>query len=229
RNTQLDELNSELSVANETKAKLFGVISHDLRAPVSKIVNLLHLHKENSQNADEHVRNQYVERINRASENVLETMEDLLLWSKSQMEHFAPNLRDIQIKPLLVKETLFFEEQIKDKNLEIIIKCDENLINKTDENFLSVIIRNLLQNAISQSGQKSKISITADKRIISISNPIGKLSAGDLNSILQKKQVSSSQSGLGLQLVKDLAERIGINIFFDQKEEGTVQANLSWV
>ena len=143
------------------------------------------------------------------------------------MEHFAPNLRDIQIKPLLVKETLFFEEQIKEKDLEIIIKCDENLINKTDENFLSVIIRNLLQNAISQSGQTSKISITADKRIISISNPIGKLSAGDLNSILQKKQVSSSQSGLGLQLVKDLAERIGINIFFDQKEEGTVQANLS--
>ncbi len=49
RNQQLDELNNELSVANDTKAKLFGVISHDLRAPVSKIVQLLHLQKENPQ------------------------------------------------------------------------------------------------------------------------------------------------------------------------------------
>ena len=46
RNQQLDQLNSELAVANDTKAKLFGVISHDLRAPVSRIVQLLHLQKK---------------------------------------------------------------------------------------------------------------------------------------------------------------------------------------
>jgi signal transduction histidine kinase len=45
RNQQLDELNNELSIANDTKAKLFGVISHDLRSPVSSIVQLLHLQK----------------------------------------------------------------------------------------------------------------------------------------------------------------------------------------
>ncbi len=47
RNQQLDELSNELSIANDTKAKLFGVISHDLRSPVSSIVQLLHLQKEN--------------------------------------------------------------------------------------------------------------------------------------------------------------------------------------
>ena len=46
RNQQLDELNRELSIANDTKARLFGVISHDLRTPVSRIVQLLHLQKE---------------------------------------------------------------------------------------------------------------------------------------------------------------------------------------
>jgi predicted PurR-regulated permease PerM len=45
RNQQLDELNNELSIANDTKAKLFGVIRHDLRSPVSSIVQLLHLQK----------------------------------------------------------------------------------------------------------------------------------------------------------------------------------------
>ena len=49
-------LNNELSVANDTKAKLFGVISHDLRAPVSSIVQLLHLQKENPESFNKQLR-----------------------------------------------------------------------------------------------------------------------------------------------------------------------------
>ena len=57
RNQQLDELNNELSVANDTKAKLFGVISHDLCAPISSIVQLLHLPKERPQQFTDELRN----------------------------------------------------------------------------------------------------------------------------------------------------------------------------
>ena len=94
RNQQLDELNNELSIANDTKAKLFGVISHDLRSPVSSIVQLLHLQKENPEHFNTELQNQYNERLNKASENVLETMEDLLLWSKSQMNNFTPQYKN---------------------------------------------------------------------------------------------------------------------------------------
>ena len=47
QNNELEKLNSELAVANETKAKLFGIIGHDLRSPASQIVQLLQLQKEN--------------------------------------------------------------------------------------------------------------------------------------------------------------------------------------
>jgi len=228
RNTQLDELNNQLSVANETKAKLFGVISHDLRTPVSKIVNLLHLHKENAQNANEQVRNQYVERINKASENVLETMEDLLLWSKSQMQNFVPQFKEVKILPLITQEMALFEEQIKEKNLEINTKVSPDIYRNTDENFLSVILRNLIQNSINQCNNKAAIIIQADVNTISITNPANKINIDDLNSIMQKTQVSSNQSGLGLQIVKDLATRIGVKIFYEHQEENSVSAVLRW-
>lgn len=83
RNTELDALNNQLAVANETKAKLFGIIGHDLRSPVSRIVQMLKIQKEKPELLDDESKKQHEEKLKIASENVLETMEDLLLWSKS--------------------------------------------------------------------------------------------------------------------------------------------------
>jgi signal transduction histidine kinase len=228
RNTQLDQLNHQLSVANETKAKLFGMISHDLRTPVSRIVSLLHLQKENPTQWDDSTRKQYEARLNTASENVLETMEDLLLWSKSQMENFTPRFEKISIRPLLLKEAELLGEPIREKDLAIEIKCAEGIIQNTDENFLAVILRNLLQNSITQCDQMDAICMTADAVMISISNPARKMAAAGLNSLIQQTPVSSSRSGLGLQIVKDLAGRIGVKIHFEPEEPDRIAAVLTW-
>lgn len=228
RNSQLDELNRQLSVANETKAKLFGVISHDLRTPVSKIVNLLHLHKENAQNADEHIRNQYVERINKASENVLETMEDLLLWSKSQMQNFVPQFKPVKILPLVSQEMALFEEQIREKNLQINTDVSPEISQNTDENFLAVILRNLIQNSINQCNNNATIDIQANAHTLSVTNPAEIIKAQDLNSIMQGTKLNSNNSGLGLQIIKDLATRIDVKIFYETQDENSVSAVLSW-
>ncbi len=229
RNQQLDELNNELSIANDTKAKLFGVISHDLRSPVSSIVQLLHLQKENPEHFNTELHNQYNERLNKASENVLETMEDLLLWSKSQMNNFTPQYKIIKIAPLLFQEAELFEEQIKEKELLININVSPEISHCTDENFIIIILRNLIQNTIKQCDNKATIIINADVNTITITNPSGNKNASDLNSILQQTQINSKYSGLGLQIVKDLATRLGIKIFYKQLDNSTITAVLSWV
>ncbi len=228
RNQQLDELNNELSVANDTKAKLFGVISHDLRAPVSSIVQLLHLQKENPESFNAQLRNQYNDRLNKASENVLETMEDLLLWSKSQMNNFTPQHKMVKIAPLLIQEKELFEEQIKEKELRINLNVSPEMSQNTDENFISVIVRNLIQNAIKQCDDKATIDITADGGAITITNPSPNKSAAELNLILQQTQIGSKYSGLGLQIVKDLANRLGLKIFYKQEDDQNISAVLSW-
>lgn len=229
RNQQLDELNNELSVANDTKARLFGVISHDLRAPVSSIVQLLHLQKENPQHFTNELREQYDDRLNKASENVLETMEDLLLWSKSQMKNFTPQYRQVKIAPLLSQEIELLEEQIKAKELRVNVNVSPGISQNTDENFIAVILRNLVQNAIKVSSNRDVINIDADANKICITNTAGNKNAGELNSILQQTQVSSKHSGLGLQIVKDLATRLGIKIYFQQDDNKSMSAIVSWV
>ncbi|MEP6951946.1 MAG: tetratricopeptide repeat-containing sensor histidine kinase [Ginsengibacter sp.] len=229
RNRQLDELNGQLSIANDTKARLFGVISHDLRTPVSRIVQLLHLQKENPGYFNNELRRQHEDRLKKASENVLETMEDLLLWSKSQMNNFNPEYKEVNIALLLLQEMELFEEQIKEKDLHMNIQVSPEISQNTDENFIAVILRNLIQNAISQCDNKANITILADSNTISITNPSANKNAAGLNSVLQQSEVSSKGSGLGLQIVKDLATRLDLKIFYQQKDEYSITAVLSWI
>ncbi len=229
RNQQLDQLNNELAVANDTKAKLFGVISHDLRAPVSRIVQLLHLQKENSGHFNSELKQQYEDRLNKASENVLETMEDLLLWSKSQMNNFIPQYKIVKILPLLTQEIELFEEQANEKELSINLHVSSQVSQNTDENFVAVILRNLIQNSIKQCNHKDTITIYADETTISITNPYGNKNAADLNEMLQQTEVNSKYSGFGLQIVKDLATRLGIKIYYRQEDAQKISAVISWV
>lgn len=223
RNDQLDELNGHLKEANETKARLFGIISHDLRSPVGKIVSLLQLQKERPDLFNEEARQRHEERLKKASENVLETMEDLLLWSKSQMQNFTPDFKSVKIADTVQKEIALLQEHLEEKDIKIDCRVPGSFIRNTDENFLSVIIRNLLQNAVKYSDEDKTISISSAGEELIITNSSSRASAALLNSRLANTQVNSTDSGLGLQIAADLAGRIDARLFF-REEAGTALA-----
>jgi signal transduction histidine kinase len=228
RNQQLDELNNELSVANDTKAKLFGIIGHDLRSPVSSIVQLLHLQKEKQELLDPISIRDHEEKLKTASENVLETMEDLLLWSKSQMQHFIPQFRQVDIAELVKKELIFLKQRILEKNILVRDTIVTGFIQNTDENFASVIIRNLLQNAVKNNEAGKIISITNDVSCLYITNAATNTTAEAINALIQNKDITSKYSGFGLQIAKELADLIGAKIFFEQNESDHLTAVLCW-
>ena len=227
RNNQLDVLNNELAVANDTKAKLFGIIGHDLRSPISQIVQFLQLQKGNSGLTNE-ARSVHEEKLKTASEDLLETMEDLLLWSKSQMQHFTPQYRQIKIADVLNKEINLLHRQAEEKNIKISQQVQEGLVQSTDENFLSVIIRNLLQNAVKYSDNAGIITISANNNSMTITNQSAKANADELNALLNSKQVDSKRSGLGLQIANDLAISLKAKIFFERNDHNQVSAVLKW-
>jgi signal transduction histidine kinase len=228
RNDQLDIANRHLGEANETKARLFGIISHDLRSPVSKIVSLLQLQKQRPDLFNEESRERHGEKLKKASENVLETMEDLLLWSKSQMQNFTPEFRPVKVADTVQKEISLLQEQLDEKGVGIDFQVPESFIEHTDENFLSVIIRNLLQNAVKYSDGEKMITVSATGQQLVITNTTSKATAGALNDRLRDTHVDSKASGLGLQIAADLAARIYTRLSFREEAGSTLTAVLSW-
>ena len=153
--------------------------------------HLLKLQKENPQLLTEESRIRHEEKLKATSENVMETMEDLLLWSKSQMQHFTPQLKEINIPCIVQKEINFLQQRIEEKSLSVNNNISSSFIINTDENFVSVIIRNLLQNAIKYSDVSGVISLKNDDKNLFITNQSATANAETLNARLQNKIMDS--------------------------------------
>lgn len=215
-NAKLSKLNEELNTANEIKAKLFGIISHDLRSPIANVVTLLQLKQDDGFNneEDEH---SFTNHVLKDAENLLENMETLLLWSKGQLKNFSPNNKQIAVSILFEHIVRFFRHE---RSVNIIFKNDHHSTIVSDELFLQVIMQNLTSNAIkalkSTSNPKITWEVIENENNISLKitdNGPG-MQMQDLQGILTTKNTQSQKNGLGLQIVQDLVTVINGRLTF---------------
>ncbi|MFZ1798761.1 MAG: ATP-binding protein, partial [Chitinophagaceae bacterium] len=197
--------------------------------PVSQIVQLLQLQKENPNLFSKAVREQYDTKLKTASENVLDTMEDLLLWSKSQMQNFTPEQMPVHISAIMQKELELLNQVIEKNNLIIENTIAANIIINTDENFLGIILRNLLQNAFNHTDHGGTIKLSADLKNIFIENAAFGANVETLNALLKTNVINSKTSGLGLQIANDLALSIQAKIIFEQTPGNKIVASIKWL
>ena len=104
----------------------------------------------------------------------------------------------------------------------------EALVLVTDENFLAVILRNLLQNAVRHSDGSKIIAIAGGAQELSITNPSSTADVAAMNKRLTHTWIDSGTSGLGLQIANDLAGRIHARIFFRGEDGVALTAVLEW-
>ncbi len=112
---------------------------------------------------------------------------------------------------------------IKDQwpNIELIVQGQTSL--KADKRMLEVIVKNLIQNAIVHAKATSIIfSLEANKIIISNN---GDVFSGDLEKLGQMfyRHQHQSRSGIGLYLVQNLGNSLGISTSFKLSENGTLK------
>jgi len=227
KNKQLDTINDQLAMANQTKAKLFGIISHDLRSPVSHLFTFLKLQQANPGLISGEDKNQRQIELMQSSSNLLAAMEDLLLWSKSQMDHFETDNEAIDLRELITEITGVLQSQAEGKKLKLEIAGLSFETVKSDYNLLLAILRNLLQNAINNSFEGTTILVDANTNkegnpYISILNHGEVITEERIRDLIQNVHVSSKSSGYGLMIVKELTERIGARLDIVSTAEGTI-------
>jgi signal transduction histidine kinase len=213
----LDAKNAALYEANKTKATLFSVISHDLRSPISQLYQYLQLQKDNPELLSEEMKLKHSERIGNATASLLETMEDMLVWSKTQMDRFVPAVEDVPVH-LLIQDTIsLLGPDIAAKRLTVSNEIAPKTVVHSDTNLLKIILRNLLLNAIQYSTPDSSIEIiaiqTKKSTIISIKDE-GLGMSDDVIALLQKgeQHLSSNRKGLGWSLIREMAGSISASI-----------------
>lgn len=213
-NTRLRQLNTELAAAERIKAKFFAILSHDLRSPITSFINFLHLQREKPDLMDARKTASHQQKIADYAEDLLGTMEAMLLWSKGQMEDFTPELRTVPVRELFRHLEIFFAGQ--EETLHFSDPGELSLV--TDDNYLKTILHNLTANALRAVQQMPAGRVTwrafAGERAFSLEirdNGQGMTSA-QLRALEDDRPVSHANRGFGLHIVRDLARAIHCSI-----------------
>ncbi len=224
-NEKLQQLNEELDNANKIKTRFFSILNHDLRSPVSNLIHYLHLKKENPELLDEETKQRLDQKSIQGAENLLITMEDLLLWSKGQMENFKPQPRNVAVHQLFEDTKKVFSGY---QNIRFEYHNSDNLEIFTDENYLKTIIRNLTSNAINVFTSTHNPHIVwkayeeKEKPVLAITDNGPGADNEKFRALYDETEVIGIKTGLGLHLIRDLAKAIDCKIEVEsEKEKGT--------
>jgi signal transduction histidine kinase len=214
-NTTLMVLNNQLDEANKVKARFFGILSHDLRSPIVNLVHFLQLQKDSPDLLSEEQQIIHRQNISNTAEDLLNTMEAMLLWSKEQMENFRPNIKNIAVDDLFGYIQKFFGQT---ENIKISFDHLPGLAVSTDENYLRTIMQNLTANAIKalRNTPDANIEWYAKKEgnttILSITDNGPGIGSEQAKTLFDDNVVNNEKNGFGLHLIRDLAKAIQYKI-----------------
>lgn len=196
------------------KTELITNVSHDIKTPLTSIINYVDLLKEEDiQN--EQVK-QYINILDQKSQRLKKLIEDLVEASKVSSGNVKLNIEEINLKELLKQTTGEFEDKFKQKKLIIDIDLpDEDIIIKADNRYIYRIIENLFSNITKYAMENSRVYIDLRKLGNKIKLEIKNVSKDKLNisseELMQRfvrgdKSRYTEGSGLGLSIAESLTE-----------------------
>ncbi len=210
--TKLVRTEKKLKESNAIKDQLFSIISHDLRSPISSLNTLLNLPQQLEQKQFE----EFIVQIRSQIGAVSFTMENLLSWVQTQFENFKIYPLEVPIAELADHCIGLYQNQLKDKYITIKNNLPRNETVFVDQDNLSLVIRNLINNALKFTPQNGEISLTFEQneqeKIIIVQDTGVGMSRENIDELLNNSRIRASSkgtqgergSGLGLGFCQDI-------------------------
>lgn len=207
----LDKAVEEATKSQRMKTELITNVSHDLKTPLTSIINysdLLNKDSSNSQKAKE-----YSKIIYDKSLRLKTLIEDLFEVSKASSENIQLNLEKIDFKALILQAMGEWEDKFKEKNIEFVSTLPENpLILDLDGQKISRVLDNIFSNIYKYGAEHSRvyIDLISDNKVKLFVKNISKyplnISAEELMERFTRgdKSRNTEGSGLGLSIADSL-------------------------
>jgi len=219
-----------MAEASRMKSEFISIVSHQLRAPLSNLRWAIEFLMSGRLGKTEEKQADYFKILKENSARMEELVQDLLIVSRLETATLPLKKKEISLVDLtkeLIKE---FEPFAKASNVDISFEPEENLPKIfADPSQISLVIENLLDNAIRYIKDKGKVSIKLKKQrghfYFEIEdNGVG-IPKEDQKYIFQKffrsenvLRYQTQGSGLGLYISKAVVERSGGKIGFKSEE-----------
>lgn len=217
RSEELEELNTRLLVSEEelrrqnaNKDKFFSIISHDLKSPFHSILGFAEiLSGDLSDFTLEEIRS-YGNHIHVGAQNLLNLLENLMQWTRLQSGRMG-----YQPEPLLLRERVemvvsLLQGNLLAKKIQFACSLDPEMLVYADRTHLSLVLQNLISNAIKFTRPNGEIQVYASQQedLVEIcveDNGIG-IGSANLERLFQIETSfstvgTSNEKGTGLGLI----------------------------
>ena len=209
--------NRKLNDLNETKDKLFSIISHDLKSPaiaqkVAIDTMIKHAEKYDVETL------MMLTSFNNAAESQLTLLHNLLNWANIQTGKMTYTPMPFKLCESIAKSVELYAVSAKNKRIQIVCDMPENCMVRADRQMINTVIRNLLNNAVkfSNADEVIRVAISCNDnhtRVSIIDTGVG-ITQQQIDDLLVKGKSTSKDgtrgekgSGLGLIICKELLEK----------------------
>ena len=206
------------------KSELITNVSHDLKTPLTSIINYVELIKKEEDLSPEHIRD-YVNVLDAKSKRLKVLIEDLFEASKASSGNIELNMEKIDIKQLLNQAIGEMDEKLHEANLNLKVSYpEEKIYIKADGRRLYRVLENLISNISKYSLNGTRVYIDLhqiDNKVILIMKNISSYELNfDPSEITERfKRADESRntegSGLGLSIAKDLVKIQGGEFYIE--------------
>ena len=231
RTEELEELNARLVDSeqallrqNANKDKFFSIISHDLKSPFHSILGFAEILSGDLSDFTLEEIQSYGNHIHVGAQNLLNLLENLMQWTRLQSGRMG-----YQPEPLLLRERVemvlsLLQGNLLAKKIHFDCSLDPEMLVYADRTHLSLVMQNLISNAIKFTQQQGKIQVYASQQdgtiIICVAdNGVG-IASQHLSDLFQIETSFSTVgtanekgTGLGLILCHELVRENGGQIW----------------
>ncbi len=217
----LNNLGTGLSTAVEnsirderTKAELITNVSHDIKTPLTSIINYVDLLKKEDIKNDK--ANEYIDVLDQKSQRLKQLILDLIEASKTSTGNIELENINLNLAELVNQGLGEYEDRFQQAELELIKNIsNENVVIYADGRRVFRIIDNLLNNAVKYAKAGTRVYVDLaenDGRVVfsikNLSNDMLNISADELMErfVRGDRSRNTEGSGLGLSIAKNLTE-----------------------
>lgn len=215
--TEIKIQQEKLLELNNFKDKLFTVVSHDIKSPLSVLVTLLEI-LDSEDEIDEDENKEILYEISKNIKNTYEMVENVLEWFKNQIDIRSLNNIKCNLSKMVKESIMPLIQNAELKGIDVSIEIPEDILVYVDKNMFEIVLRNLFSNAIKFTKRGDSVKILAQE-----SSGIVTIAVSDTGIGIEHERIDEifnythfdttlgtlgeKGTGMGLRICKEFVER----------------------
>ncbi len=221
-NDELGQLYQQLDTANRHKSQFLGNVNHELRTPVSAIINYAGLVLSETEDQISQLQKENLQDLLKNAERLLNMIDSLLDITKIESGKLEVRIESVELEEIIRSAISTIESTLNRNHVQLIRNIAPDLpVLNTDRDKLRQIVLNLLDNA-AKFTERGQVKISASQQKGALKLEVSDTGIGirkeDLNRVFEEFHRGGSTAkkfrgtGLGLAIVRRLVGLLGGSI-----------------